>query len=515
MRQWEQVQKAFRDEFPSISTDNARLTVEVLSGTGRVIAFGSSVSNGLQDPSTLEMAYADSLLAANSSGGTITGVTAGAGMTGGGSSGTVTLDVGAGQGITVGANVVALADGGVTTAKLAAAAVTPVKVSTGGGSTGQVLTVTPAGAAWQTVSGGSGGDITAVTAGTGLSGGGASGDVTLTIANGGVTSAMIQDSAVTTAKLSPAGGTINKVLKHNGLAVVWGTDDSGGLELPFGGSGSTASTLFFVENIGGGVALSGNSASNNGVTGYTAAASRAGVVGSTNHANGNGVAGNHLVNHNQGILASPSYGAWGYHDGTGNYGYLGSADYGVLGHRGDDSSVGGLGTTNGVYGRCVVGNNRYAGYFNGPVNINGNLSKSGGSFKIDHPLDPENRYLSHSFVESPDMMNVYNGNVVLDQQRRGLGRAARVVRGAQPRLPLPAHLHRRVRTGLRRRRRSPATASRSPAGNPASRSRGRSPASARTPGPTPTASRSRRTSRRPSAAPILRPNSGANPKRRG
>ena len=49
----------------------------------------------------------------------------------------------------------------------------------------------------------------------------------------------------------------------------------------------------------------------------------------------------------------------------------------------------------------------------------GTLSKGGGSFKIDHPLDPENKYLYHSFVESPDMMNVYNGNVVLDERRRG------------------------------------------------------------------------------------------------
>ncbi len=48
------------------------------------------------------------------------------------------------------------------------------------------------------------------------------------------------------------------------------------------------------------------------------------------------------------------------------------------------------------------------------LDINGTLTKDGGSFKIDHPLDPENKYLSHSFVESPDMMNVYNGNVVLD-----------------------------------------------------------------------------------------------------
>ncbi len=50
----------------------------------------------------------------------------------------------------------------------------------------------------------------------------------------------------------------------------------------------------------------------------------------------------------------------------------------------------------------------------GNANIDGAISKGGGSFKIDHPLDPENQFLYHSFVESPDMMNVYNGNVMLD-----------------------------------------------------------------------------------------------------
>ncbi len=50
----------------------------------------------------------------------------------------------------------------------------------------------------------------------------------------------------------------------------------------------------------------------------------------------------------------------------------------------------------------------------GDVRITGNLSKGSGSFTIDHPLDPQNKLLSHSFVESPDMMNVYNGNVNLD-----------------------------------------------------------------------------------------------------
>ena len=51
---------------------------------------------------------------------------------------------------------------------------------------------------------------------------------------------------------------------------------------------------------------------------------------------------------------------------------------------------------------------------NGNLHVQGNLSKLMGSFKIDHPLDPENKYLYHSFVESPDMMNVYNGNITTD-----------------------------------------------------------------------------------------------------
>ena len=46
----------------------------------------------------------------------------------------------------------------------------------------------------------------------------------------------------------------------------------------------------------------------------------------------------------------------------------------------------------------------------------GRLAKGAGSFKIDHPLDPENKYVYHSFVESPDMMNVYNGNITTDSR---------------------------------------------------------------------------------------------------
>jgi len=46
--------------------------------------------------------------------------------------------------------------------------------------------------------------------------------------------------------------------------------------------------------------------------------------------------------------------------------------------------------------------------------VNGGVYNGGAYMMIDHPLDPANKYLYYSFVESPDMMNIYNGNVVTD-----------------------------------------------------------------------------------------------------
>ena len=48
--------------------------------------------------------------------------------------------------------------------------------------------------------------------------------------------------------------------------------------------------------------------------------------------------------------------------------------------------------------------------------VNGAVSKGSGSFVIDHPLDPRNKLLYHSFVESPDMKNVYDGIADLDSR---------------------------------------------------------------------------------------------------
>jgi hypothetical protein len=90
---------------------------------------------------------------------------------------------------------------------------------------------------------------------------------------------------------------------------------------------------------------------------------------------------------------------------SGVYGENTGTGYGVAGRTGGDGDA--------IFGDNLDPAGR-AGYFNGNVRVQGFMSKAAGSFEIDHPLDPANKYLYHSFVESPDMMNVYNGNVTLD-----------------------------------------------------------------------------------------------------
>ncbi len=137
----------------------------------------------------------------------------------------------------------------------------------------------------------------------------------------------------------------------------------------------------------------------------------AGVYAQSVAATGNapGITGYHRSTENLG------YGVAGYGNNRGVAGYAYGSDvsashYGVYGRAQDGTA----GYNYGIYGSASGGAVNYAGYFNGNVHVTGTLSKGAGSFKIDHPLDPANKYLLHSFVESPDMMNVYNGNVILD-----------------------------------------------------------------------------------------------------
>ena len=75
-------------------------------------------------------------------------------------------------------------------------------------------------------------------------------------------------------------------------------------------------------------------------------------------------------------------------------------------------------TSYAVYGEARHGG--FAGFFSGNAHISSTLSKFAGSLKIDHPLYPADKYLVHSFVESPDMMNIYNGNVITDAEGRSV-----------------------------------------------------------------------------------------------
>ncbi len=123
-----------------------------------------------------------------------------------------------------------------------------------------------------------------------------------------------------------------------------------------------------------------------------------GVVNPTN--SGNASAGVSGINNGNGDMVT-GYGVYGSHAGTG---------IGVYG-----TSAGGIGVEGvGDNGYGIVGSAKsgYAGFFVGDVYVGGKLTKASGSFKIDHPLHPATEYLSHSFVESPDMMNVYNGNII-------------------------------------------------------------------------------------------------------
>ncbi|MBX7097182.1 MAG: hypothetical protein K1X89_05700 [Myxococcaceae bacterium] len=162
-----------------------------------------------------------------------------------------------------------------------------------------------------------------------------------------------------------------------------------------------------------------------------------------------GIGGNFISTNNIGMQAQSdtTYGVWGASGSTsapGVYGgnssngswadgVFGASTYGhgvvgtthssslasVFGEN-DYSGYGVSGFTN-SNGVAIYGDNTcngsgctgFAGLFTGRVHVNGTLSKSAGSFKIDHPLAPTTKYLSHSFVESPDMKNIYDGIVTV------------------------------------------------------------------------------------------------------
>ena len=175
-----------------------------------------------------------------------------------------------------------------------------------------------------------------------------------------------------------------------------------------------------------------------------------GVYGTTQSSNHAAVAGINKSKAND-VGSNPGHGVYGEtqswsYDAAGVYGKS-TIGHGVLGRATDQGygvsgeSSGGVGVKgtsnvigmwadggrdtglivradyNGLTADCLPPGPSFdslAGLFNGPVLVTGFLHKAGAGFKIDHPLDPAKKYLFHSFVESSERKNIYDGIAVLN-----------------------------------------------------------------------------------------------------
>jgi hypothetical protein len=182
-------------------------------------------------------------------------------------------------------------------------------------------------------------------------------------------------------------------------------------------------------------AVLGISTSGTGVQGQGVAL---GVYGSATDAAGAGVKGSgkdgvYGDGERYGVFGVGRYGVEGHSNqewGVRGVG-LGVGSIGVAG-TGVAQGISGSGGTDGVFGtsgvyaiRGVRTGSGYAGYFQGPVHVAGTLTKTGGSFMIDHPIEPERRYLIHSFVEAPERLNIFRGTVKLNSKGRATVRLPR------------------------------------------------------------------------------------------
>ena len=146
-----------------------------------------------------------------------------------------------------------------------------------------------------------------------------------------------------------------------------------------------------------GFGVHGSTTQGVGVQGMTDDLSQSGIVGYNNATINTGTGAGILGDGNTGVKGQTVYGL--------GYGVIGiNQSVSVVDNNIGVSGEGWVG----VFGKSLDG----TGF---GVYSDGDLAASGTkSFIIDHPLDPENKNLKHYCMESPEVLNLYRGNIILD-----------------------------------------------------------------------------------------------------
>jgi len=190
----------------------------------------------------------------------------------------------------------------------------------------------------------------------------------------------------------------------------------------------------------------GTSGANTGVSGETASPAGRGVYGVVTATTGTnyGVQGESFAAQGRGVFGrvyetvGVNYGVYGQSASGAGFGVYGIGRTGVHGESFLSSAivgrctapagagVSGIATLPNNYGVYGDGNSGYGVAGEGStfgLYAYGRTGATGTkSFRIDHPFDPANKYLSHYSAESDEVINFYSGKATLDEQGEAMVR---------------------------------------------------------------------------------------------